>query len=50
MFDEVIYKLFNTYWFGPERDNVELAKKQLFKNLTNQMEGYWSGSLPEKSG
>lgn len=44
MFDEVIYKLFNTYWVGPQRDDVELAKKQLLKNLTNQMEGYWSGS------
>lgn len=44
MFDEVIYKLFSTYWVGPQRDNLELAKKQLYKNLIDQINGYWSGS------
>lgn len=44
MFDEVIFKLFNSCWVGPQRDDVELAKKQLLKNLTDQVEGYWSGS------
>lgn len=43
MFDEVIFKLFNTYWIGPQRNDLELAKKQLYKNLTNQTNGYWSG-------
>ena len=44
MFDEVIYKLFSTYWVGTQQDNLELAKKQLYKNLTDQVNGYWSGS------
>ena len=43
MFDEVIFEIFNIHWIGPERDDVNLAKKQLLKNLTNQVEGYWSG-------
>lgn len=43
MFDEIIHKLFSTYWVGPQRDDLELAKKQLYKNLTDQVNGYWSG-------
>lgn len=44
IFDEVIFKLFNNCWCGPQSEDVELAKKQLLKNLTDQVNGYWSGS------
>ena len=44
MFDEVIFKLFNSCWCGTQSADVELAKKQLLKSLTDQVSGYWSGS------
>lgn len=44
VFYEVIFKLFNSCWVGPQREDVELAKKQLLKNPTDQVNGYRSGS------
>lgn len=40
--DEVILELFKS-WVGPQNGNLELARKQLHKNLTDQLNGYWSG-------
>jgi hypothetical protein len=41
--DEFILNLFRTYWRGSASENIELAKHQLYKNLTDQINGYWSG-------
>jgi SRSO17 transposase len=41
--DEVIGDLFATNWTGAEQFDVELAKKQLAKNLRDQVNGFWSG-------
>ncbi|MNG70296.1 hypothetical protein D3C79_286770 [compost metagenome] len=40
--DELISELFKS-WVGPASDNLELAKNQLYKNLSDQLSGYWSG-------
>ena len=41
--DELIADLFKS-WTGPARESLEEAKKQLHKNLSDQINGYWSGS------
>lgn len=33
MFDELIYKLFNENWIGPQREDLELAKEMLYEVL-----------------
>lgn len=43
LFDELIYKLFNENWCGPQRDDLELAKETLYKGLKQQQQGYWAG-------
>lgn len=43
MFDELIYKLFNENWIGPQRDDLELAKETLYNGLKEQQQGYWAG-------
>lgn len=43
--DILISKIFNKYWFGDDTlSSIEKMKKQLHKNLTDQLNGYWSGS------
>ena len=44
MFDELIYKLFNENWIGPQREDLELAKETLYNGLKQQQQGYWAGS------
>lgn len=39
--DELISDLFKS-WVGPASENIELAKNQLYKNLSDQLAGYWS--------
>jgi len=44
--DKVIFDLFNDRWV--ERNpfvtkSINTMKKQLHKNLSNQVDGYWSG-------
>lgn len=41
--DEVISKLFSDRWSGEASSNLEIAKKQLAKNLRDQLNGHWSG-------
>ena len=41
--DELISELFKS-WVGPASESLEEAKKQLHKNLNDQINGYWSGS------
>ncbi|MGI2108427.1 hypothetical protein ACRN9C_03355 [Shewanella frigidimarina] len=41
--DDLILDLFEKHWYGTQSENLELAKKQLHKNLTDQVNGYWSG-------
>lgn len=41
--DSLILDLFKKHWHGPQSESLELAKKQLHKNLTDQVNGYWSG-------
>lgn len=41
--DVVISKLFSERWVGEASSNLEVAKKQLAKNLRDQLSGYWSG-------
>jgi len=49
MLDEIIENMFNTYWHGEDiLSSVENMKKQLYKNLTDQMNGFWSGSSAYK--
>lgn len=43
MLDELIYKLFNENWCGPQRDDLELAKETLYKGLKQQQQCYWAG-------
>lgn len=40
--DELISGLFKNL-VGPASDNLEIAKNQLYKNLSDQLAGYWSG-------
>ncbi len=44
MFDELIYKLSNENWIGPQRADLELAKETLYDGLKQQQQGYWAGS------
>lgn len=41
--DAMIGELFAANWRGPEQFDVGLAKKQLAKNLRDQINGFWSG-------
>ena len=41
--DDLILDLFVKHWYGTQSEHLELAKKQLHKNLTDQVNGYWSG-------
>lgn len=44
MINEIIEKMFNTYWHGEDTlKSIENMRKQLYKNLTDQMNGFWSG-------
>jgi|GEM_PF-2422330 len=43
--DKIIYNLFDRSWSGESTlKSLDAMKKQLWKNLTDQMHGYWSGS------
>ena len=43
--DDLVKKLFDENWHGDGvKKNIETMKKQLHKNLQNQLDGYWSGS------
>lgn len=43
--NKLIIKLFTENWNGEEvTKNIDTMKKQLFKNLDDQLNGYWSGS------
>lgn len=45
LIDERVKKLFQDNWTGEHTlKSLENMKKQLHKNLTDQMNGYWSGS------
>ncbi|MCY9861551.1 hypothetical protein OTK49_03340 [Vibrio coralliirubri] len=42
--DQIIYQLFSTRWVGESVTcSLQAMKKQLRKNLTDQVNGYWSG-------
>lgn len=42
--DQIIYELFSSRWTGESVTcSLEAMKKQLYKNLTDQVNGYWSG-------
>lgn len=42
--NEIIEKMFNMYWTGKETlSSIENMRKQLRKNLKDQLNGYWSG-------
>lgn len=42
--DEYIQEAFKEYWVGDEvLKNPEKMKAQLFKNLNDQLGGFWSG-------
>jgi hypothetical protein len=41
--DDFILDLFKSNWHGRQSESLELAKEQLHKNLTDQVNGYWSG-------
>lgn len=43
MINEIITDLFSSYWHGPQSSDLRLARKQLYKNLKDQSNGYWSG-------
>jgi hypothetical protein len=43
--DYIIHKLFIENWSGNRvKENINTMKKQLYKNLNDQINGYWSGS------
>lgn len=43
--DNLIFKMFTDNWFGKSvTENIYTMRKQLYKNLKNQIDGYWSGS------
>lgn len=45
MLDDIIIDMFNDNWSGKSTLNcVENMRKQLYKNLKDQINGYWSGS------
>jgi len=42
--DKIIYKLFSSRWSGDlNKSPVADMRKQLHKNLQNQIDGFWSG-------
>ncbi len=41
--DQIINEMFNANQWGIE-DTIEAKREQLHKNLTDQINGYWSGS------
>lgn len=42
--DDLIKKMFEENWSGDYvKSSLENMKMQLYKNLKNQLEGYWSG-------
>ena len=42
--DKIIHKLFSTRWSGDlSKAPIDEMKAQLHKNLTDQMNGFWSG-------
>lgn len=42
--DKIIFDLFSERWVGESvTKNIDSMKKQLFKNLNDQVNGYWSG-------
>lgn len=43
--DKIVYELFSDNWIGESvLSSLENMKKQLYKNLQNQIDGYWSGN------
>lgn len=43
--EKLIFKMFKNNWVGEETTkNIHSMKKQLHKNLSDQIDGYWSGS------
>lgn len=43
--DKIIFELFTNNWVGETvTKDLDNMKKQLHKNLINQVDGYWSGS------
>ncbi len=44
MLNEIIEDMFNTYWHGEDTlSSIENMRKQLYKNLQDQLNGFWSG-------
>lgn len=45
MLNEIIEDMFNQNWTGEYTlSSIENMRKQLYKNLKDQLNGYWSGS------
>ena len=45
MLNEIIEDVFNQNWTGEDTlSSIENMRKQLYKNLQDQLNGYWSGS------
>lgn len=43
--NKIIHKLFSSRWSGDLNSaSIDDMRKQLYKNLKNQVDGYWSGS------
>lgn len=43
--DQIVFELFTNNWNGVSvLSSLDNMKKQLYKNLQNQIDGYWSGS------
>jgi len=44
MINKIIEDMFNQNWTGKETlSSIENMRKQLYKNLKDQLNGYWSG-------
>lgn len=44
MLNKIIERMFNLYWHGEDTLScIENMRKQLYKNLTDQLNGFWSG-------
>ena len=42
--DKIIYDLFSSRWTDNiAKAGIDKMRAQLYKNLTNQIDGYWSG-------
>lgn len=42
--DQIIFELFTNRWVGASvTENLQAMRKQLYKNLSDQINGYWSG-------